>query len=327
MSVDVVAMAHRVSEESSLIIVYLTIAELLPATVVVLILGSWSDATGRRKFLMWLPCVGNALYALGFLLPWYISAADIDHSSTMGLFVVGSLASGLSGAVPGFLSGNASYISDTDSPRRRTLRLAVVELSIGGTFAVASLVYGFWIGATGPEANFEQPLWFIVVCSLVPCVIIVFLLREPASELGQTGDAPSVDAGTMTYFRFRNFRGIRRAFGLGTYPQRKLWAIIVAFEMYVFVQQGQERTLVMFLQTSPLRCGPTQIGLQLFVMYGLASLGSWPGVPLVQRLITDLGIAAVAMLSKMIGSLMLVAASNGAVVYACKSVCFVLGLR
>jgi len=90
-SVDVVEMAHRVSEESSLIVVYLTIAELLPAAIVVLILGSWSDATGRRKFLMWLPCVGNALYALGFLLPWYISAADIDRSSTMTLFVVGSV--------------------------------------------------------------------------------------------------------------------------------------------------------------------------------------------------------------------------------------------
>jgi len=318
-SVDVVATAHRVSEESSLIIVYLTIAELLPATVVVLVLGSWSDATGRRKFLMWLPCVGNALYALGFLLPWYISYADIDRSSTMALFVVGSLASGLSGAVPGFLSGNASYISDTDSPRRRTLRLAVVELSIGATFAVSSVVNGFWIGASGPEANFEQPLWFIFVCSLVPFVIVLLLLREPASELGQVGDAPGVDAGTMTYFRFRNFRGIRRAFGLATYPQRKLWAIVVAFEVYVFVQQGQERTLVMFLQTSPLRCGPTQIGLQLFVMYGLASLGSWPGVPLAQRVITDLGIAGIAMVSKMVGSLMYVAASNGAVVYACES--------
>jgi len=321
-SVDVVAMAHRVSEESSLIIVYLTIAELLPAAIIVLVLGSWSDATGRRKFLMWLPCAGNALYALGFLLPWYISAADIDRTSTMALFVVGSLASGLSGAVPGFLSGNASYISDTDSPRRRTLRLAVVELSIAGTFAVASLVNGFWIGPAGPQANFEQPLWFIVVCSLVPFVVIMFLLREPASELGQPGDAPAVDAGTMTYFRFKNFRGIRRAFGCATYPQRKLWAIIVAFEVYVFVQQGQERTLVMFLQTSPLRCGPVQIGLQLFVMYGLAALGSWPGVPLAQRVITDLGIAAVAMLSKMLGSFILVAASNGAVVYACKSLLY-----
>ena len=317
-SVDVVAVAHQVSEESSLIIVYLTIAELLPAAIVVLVFGSWSDATGRRKFLMWLPCVGNALYALGFLLPWYISAADIDRSSTMTLFVVGSLASGLSGAVPGFLSGNASYISDTDSPRRRTLRLAVVELSIGGTFAVASLVNGFWIGASSEKPNFEQPLWFIFVCSLVPFVVIMFLVREPASELGQASDAPAVDSGTMTYFRFKNFRGIRRAFGCATYPQRKLWAIIVAFEVYVFVQQGQERTLVMFLQTSPLRCGSVEIGFQLFVMYGLASLGSWPGVPLAQRVITDLGIAAVAMVSKMIGSLLLVAASNGAVVYACE---------
>jgi len=319
-SIDVVRLAHRVSEESSLIIVYLTIAELLPAAVVVLLLGSWSDATGRRKFLMWLPCVGNALYALGFLLPWYISAADIDRWSTMTLFVVGSMASGLSGTVPGFLSGNASYISDTDSPRRRTLRLAVVELSIGGTFAVASLVNGFWIGASASQANFEQPLWFIVVCSLVPFVIIVLLLREPVSELGQPADAAGIDAGTMTYFRFRNFRGIRRAFGCATYPQRKLWAIIVAFEVFVFVQQGQERTLVMFLQTSPLRCGPTQIGLQLFVLYGLASLGAWPGVPLARRLITDLGIAALAMVSKMVGSLMYVAAVNGAVVYACESV-------
>jgi len=198
----------------------------------------------------------------------------------------------------------------------------VVELSIGGTFALASLINGFWIGASGPQANFEQPLWFIVVCSVVPFAVILFLLREPASELGQGAEVSSVDAGTMTYFRFRNFRGIRRAFGCATYPQRKLWAIIVAFEVYVFVQQGQERTLVMFLQTSPLRCSPIQIGLQLFVMYGLAALGSWPGVPLAQRVMTDLAIAAVAMVSKLIGSLLYVAASTGAVVYACQSQCF-----
>ena len=76
----------------------------------------------------------------------------------MRFFVLACLFSGLSGTVPGYLSGNASYISDTDSPRRRTLRLAIVEMSIGLTFGLASLMNGFWITATN---HFEQPLWFL----------------------------------------------------------------------------------------------------------------------------------------------------------------------
>jgi len=333
---------QQVSQESSLIILYLTIAELLPAAIIVLFLGSWSDASGKRKFLMWLPCIGNALYAVGFLLPGYINGADIDLPSTMAFFVGASVMSGLSGSVPGFLSGNAGYISDTDSPKRRTLRLAIVELSIGMTFGVASLVNGYWIAAAEdvhvvlaegghrPPAGFEQPLWFVAVCSLVPFVVIFFLLREPAGELLLTGRADpaaagdssseidSISAETLTYFRFRNFRGIRRAFGLSTPAQRKLWAIVIAFQLYVFVQQGQERTLVMFLQNDPLRAGPVEIGQQLFVLYVLAGLGSWPGVPLLQRAVDDLGIAAIAMASKMIGSVLTAVATGGALVYVGK---------
>jgi len=127
-----------------------------------------------------------------------------------------------------------------------------------------------------------------------------------------------VDAETLTYFRFRNLRGIRRVFGCSTFPQRKLWAIIIAFQVYVFVQQGQERTFVLFLQSEPLRCNPTQIGLQLFVLYGLAALGAWPGVPLMQLVVTDLAIASIAMVSKMLGSLLLVAAKQQALVFVCK---------
>lgn len=326
---------QQVSTESSLIILYLTIAELLPAAIIVLFLGSWSDASGRRKFLMWLPCLGNAVYAIGFLLPGYINGGDVDRPATMALFVGASVFSGLSGSVPGFLSGNAGYISDTDTPRRRTLRLAVVELSIGLTFGIASLMNGYWIAAAEdvhviatesshrPPPGFEQPLWFVAICSLVPFVIVFFLLREPAGELLLTGrsdgtvgsEIDSISAETLTYFRFRNFRGIRRAFGWSTPAQKKLWAIVAAFQLYVFVQQGQERTLVLFLQNEPVKAESIQIGLQLFVLYGLAGLGSWPGVPLLQRVIDDLGIAAIAIASKMIGSLMMAVATNGTLVY------------
>lgn len=172
-------LADRVNEESSLIILYLNMAELLPAAIVVLLLGFWSDLTGKRKFLMWLPCIGNAIYALGFLLPLYICDGNIDSVATKAFFVVASIISGLSGSVPGFLSGNASYISDTDTRGRRTLRLAIVELSIGLTFGLSNLLNGFWIRAT---KHYEQPLWFVFGCSIVPFIMLFFCLKVCISD-------------------------------------------------------------------------------------------------------------------------------------------------
>ena len=297
--------ARKVNQESSLIVLYLNVAELFPAAITVLFLGWWSDVTGRRKFLMWLPCLGNAIYALGFLLPLYICDGDIDHPATKTLFVIACVCSGLSGTVPGFMSGNASYISDTDSPRRRTLRLAIVEMSIGLTFGFANLLNGYWVHFT---EHFEQPLWFVFICSMIPFVLLLFLLHEPNGEMTSQLGQPAVAS-------VRDFQGLRYVFGLKTLQQKKLWAIFFAFQVYVFVQQGQERTFVLFLQNSPLLWNTVRIGLFLFVLYVLSGLGSYPGVPLLQRLCDDISIIILAMLSKALGSFVLAFSKNDATVY------------
>ena len=301
---DIIKLSNKVNEESSLVILYLTVAELLPTAIVVLFLGCYSDLTGKRRFMMWLPCIGNALYALGLLLPLYICSGDIDCHATKVLFVLACLISGLCGNVPGYLSGNASYISDTDSPRRRTLRLAIVELSIGLTFGISSLMNGYWIAAT---SHFQQPLWFVVACSLVPFIIIFFFMREPTGEVAsQLGLTPT---------SYRSLRGIKHVFGCKTLPQKKLWAIFMAFQVYVFVQQGQERIFVQFFQSHPLSWSPPQIGLFIFVLYVVAGFGSWPGVPLLQKLVSDLSIAAISLLSKLLGSLIMAFAQESFTVY------------
>jgi len=301
-------LSHRINEESSLIVLYLNIAELLPSAIVVIFLGCYSDISGKRKFMMWLPCIGSAIYALGFLLPLYVCSGDIDSPVTKTFFVIACLVSGVSGNVPGFLSGNASYISDTDSPRRRSLRLAIVEMSIGLTFGISSLMNGYWISAT---SHFEQPLWFVFGCSLLPFVLIFFFLVEPTGEVSsQLGGHPE--------FSLRSLHCIRHVFGCKTNGQLKLWAIFFAYQIYVFVQQGQERTFVLFLQNHPLHWSSTQIGMFIFILYVLAGFGSWPGVPLLQRIVTDLSIAAIALLSKLIGSLLLAVAQGSFVVYLCK---------
>ncbi len=291
---------HTVNRESSLIVLYLNIAELLPSAIIVLFLGCWSDWSGRRKFLMWLPCLGNAIYALGFIIPTY--AFGPKYSSTaIVIMVTATIISGLSGNIPGFLAGNASYISDTDSRQRRTLRLAIVEFTIGITYGLSNLGLGYWIHAAG----FMPSFWFVLVCSLIPFFFIFLLLNEPETDTLVRDRNPTIE----------DIRSIRHICSCGTLSQRKMWAVFFAFQIYVFVQQGQERTYVLFLQNYPLCWASVNIGLFLFTVYFLSGLGSWPAVPLLNRCVGDVALFLFAILSKALGSILLGFATTPALVY------------
>ena len=300
---------QRVNEESSEIILYLNVAELLPSAIVVLFLGCYSDYIGRRKFLLWLPCFGGALLALGYLLPLYVCNADIDHPATKALLVCGAIVSGLSGQLPAFLSGNASYISDTDTPQRRTLRLAIVEFTIGMTFGLANFANGIWISHT---QSFVLPLWFVFGASLLAGILVMFFLKEPSGELSYSLGKSSIS--------WRDVKGIKHLFTLGTISMKRLWAVFFAFQIYIFVQQGQERTFVMFLQNEPLHWRAIRIGTFFLVLYGLSGLGSWPGVPLLKRCLGDVSITLLALISKAMGSFIMAFATDDITVFLCKSV-------
>lgn len=289
---------HQVNEESSLIVLYLNLAELLPSCIIVLAMGCWSDVTGKRKFLMWLPCLGNAVYVMGFILPSYIYGGEFT-SGAAAIVVTSTIMAGLSGNIHGFMAGNACYISDTDSISRRTLRLSIVEAIIGTTFGLSSLYLGFWIRYQG----FFQPLWFTFFCSLIPLFLIIFGISEPKEATKE--HAPTVD----------DFRSMRHICGCATLSQRKLWAMFFAYIIYVFVQQGQERTNILYLENYPLCWGPVNIGVWLFVLMFLAGLGSWPGVPLLHKVMGDLPIFIIALISKALGSFVLAFANSSGFVY------------
>ncbi len=294
------AIRHTVNKESSLIVLYLNIAELLPSAIIVLFLGCWSDWSGRRKFLMWLPCLGNAIYALGFIIPTYAFGAEYSTTAIV-IMVTATILSGLSGNIPGFLAGNASYISDTDSRQRRTLRLAVVEFTIGVTYGISNLGLGYWIY----HAGFMPSFWFVFACSLVPFGLILFFLKEPETDTLVRDRNPTVE----------DIRSVRHICSCGTLSQRKMWVVFFAFQIYVFVQQGQERTYVLFLENTPLCWGSIGIGLFLFTVYFVSGLGSWPAVPLMTRCIGDVALFLFAIISKSLGSILLGFAMTPALVY------------
>lgn len=289
---------HAVNEESSLIVLYLNVAELLPTCFIVLFLGCWSDATGRRKFLMWLPCLGNAIYALGFIIPTHVYGGEFTAGGA-AIVVTSTIIAGLSGNLHGFMSGNACYISDTDSMSRRTLRLAIVECIIGTTFGISNLGLGYWVH----KAGFLPALWFVFACSIVPLVLLVFFISEP--EGANRDRNPTL----------QDFKLVRHICGCATLSQRKLWAMFFAFIIYVFVQQGQERTHILYLENYPLCWDSVKMGMFMFVLYFLSGLGSWPGVPLLNKVIGDLPIFFIGIISKVMGSLVLAFAKNSVTVY------------
>lgn len=210
---------NQIDKESSLIVLSLNLAELLPCALVILIYGLVSDATGKRRFLLWLPCLGNILYAFGLLLPLYVNGGDLNSSFTMICFVLASLVSGLSGNLPGFLSGNASYISDTDTEGRRTLRLAIVELFMGLTFGMVSFTNGIWVSKTN---HFADPLWFIVACSVVPFLGLVVFLDEPYGNELKPGSSDGL---------VQSFRSVKYLCRSGDARLKRFWALFVAFQV------------------------------------------------------------------------------------------------
>ena len=294
-------LTDKANEEASEFCLYLAIAELLPSTLATLLFGFLSDVTGKRKFLMWLPCLGNGLNALCFVLPLYINEGDIlDEPVTVALLVIGCVFNGASGSLSGFYSGNATYIAHTDSEERRTLRIAQVECIVGLTFAISNLVYVLWVNATG---SYLQPLWFIAVCSAVPFVLILLILKEPLLCTERFEDP------------LKCLEGVKTITGCSTVSQRQLLAIYWAYLIYVFIVYGQERVYILFLSEDPFYWDSIHSSVFFFIMYMVAAFGAYPGIWILQHVMGDLLILFLSAVGKLLSSIILAFAKSDVLVY------------
>ena len=286
-------------DDGDLLVLYLNLADLLPTAMCAVFLGWFSDLLGKRKFLMWLPCLGNIIMALGFIVPIAMNGIEYNRG-TIALLLTGTAVQGFMGGFPGFLAGNACYIADTDVSERRTLRLAIVELFVGLSFAISTLIFGFWLRAQG----FMWPFVVVLVISVIVLLIVLFVLPEP--EGAPISDKPMLEELMWS---------AQSIFNLETMQKKKMWMVFIAFQIYVFIQQGQERTFVPFLEHHPFCWHAQTIGMFFFVMMLLSGLGSWPSIPLLQRRIDDTSIFILAIISKAAGSLLLSFAQTPFVVY------------
>ena len=162
---------------------------------------------------------------------------------------------------------------------------------------------GFWVDFTG----FVQPGWFMFACSLLALMIILLGLRENQEEMKVNVEYNHQDLLSVT--NICSCREKRRV---------KFWAIFIAFQVFVFVQQGHERTFVLFLGNYPLCWRAAQIGVFFFILMLVSGLGSYPGIKLLYYCFDDVSIAILAVISKGAGTFLLAIADNYVETYASK---------
>lgn len=287
--------AHR---ESTLAILSLQIAEGLPAVITVIILGAVSDKTSKRKILLWMPSLGGILHSLIYILILYTSWT-MD-----GLFMASAIR-GLSGSMTAFLAGSTFFAINTTQREKRSSRLAIQESLNGLAYAIANIMVGYWVKASG----FHQPFWFTLICGCIAFLISFFLVKEVKVE---TNNASRYDTENCCIDTFRPMGKFFRC------KDRKLlimWLAILAFQSYAWVHLGQINTLVLYFTGSPYHWQSHKVGVFLSVAMGVASLGVLFTPPVLRNWFSDIHITFGGLFSKALGTLWLAVVQNEIVIY------------
>ncbi|KAK3092736.1 hypothetical protein FSP39_006733 [Pinctada imbricata] len=287
--------------ESTYTVLSLQLAEGLPAVVTVVILGAVSDRTGRRKILLWIPALGGLVYSLIYVLIMY-TGWTLD-----GLFLASAIR-GLSGSMTAFLAGGTYFAINSVAKEKRSSRLAIQEFLNGISYALANIMVGYWVKASG----FTQPLWFTVIFASITFLVAFFLVKdiknEPENSINNryTSENCCIDT----------FKPMGKFFKCHKDKKLiKIWLAVLAFQTYSIVHIGQIDTLVLYLSGKPMLWESHRIGTFLSVLMGVAALGTLVTPPVLRNWFSDIHITFGGLFSKAVGTMWIAVIHNETVLY------------
>lgn len=268
---------------------------MIPSLIVTLLLVAYSDRRGRKITIV-LPLVGSLVYALSFLA---ISFFQLN----VYLLVVSNFVSSLFGGVGTLLGGCFAYIADLcDDGKRRTLRMAGVDMVIGLLSGVASLSTGYFLRAAG----FNWPFVTAVLFHFANLLYVVLVLEETVKPPADPPPpAPSDGPSPPRQPVLRLVYGVYALFAAGGRRRNALLVLLLlTFTFYSFANMGGLSAVTLYELNEPLCWNEILIG------YGSALstvvfLTSFVGVTLLSRCLPDAAIVFVGLLSVMSGLVMI----------------------
>ena len=114
---------QMVQSQSSHWLMYFTVASIIPTTVVMVLIGPYTDQRGR-KIAMYTPLIG----AIGKLI---LTTTIVGLHLPFELILAGCVIDGLSGGIVAFVMACFAYVADITTATRRAIRIFLLEVAIG----------------------------------------------------------------------------------------------------------------------------------------------------------------------------------------------------
>jgi len=209
----------------------------VPSFFMVILLGGYSDATGRKAALL-PPLVGATARLL-------LSVGIVSFDLHPGFLIIASVCEGFGGGICTMLMASFSYISSITDMHSRSRRVVILEAVNGLAFILSDFSIGYAISLLGYAWTFVILLG-IIFATL--CYVTFFLPKVESVSVITTEDTE--------FFSSKHFR---RLFALymnddadGSGRHWKLRSTLLVFVVTSAIQLGQFDVQTLFLLSPPL---------------------------------------------------------------------------
>ena len=289
----------RAAEIASEYLVYFSLAQGLPAVVTNIILGSYTDAIGR-KFLLG---VGISGTAVRFILSSIVIYFKLDL-----LYVVGAcLIEGFSGQYATTLQASLAYVSDiTDPNKERIFGMALVMFMLGTSLTLASFSAGLLIQNFG----YLVPMATSAALLIIAIILCTLILPEsfPKHKRVSSKSLRSVLWNSVSFLVVKDINNSRWKYRL----------LFLAHALCDFSFLGRIGTETIYQMATPFCWSANKVGIfgSLRTMgMMIVGLGS---IPFFKWFLPDVGIAMVGVMSYAVGFFLTAFAKKDIMLYAGK---------
>ncbi|XP_048259711.1 solute carrier family 46 member 3-like [Haliotis rufescens] len=263
----------KIQQQSSDILLYLSLSGSIASIFINLVIGSYSDFLGR-KFLFFIPTLGAVLKGTMLCLV-------IAFRFPLGWLYLGYVLEGLTGSFSGYLLAVFAYTADVTEPgKKRTVMIALVE----GSFAVAGSIGQLAVGFIIHNVNYLYAAIMITAIFGLGLILVITLLPETMTNKVEK--------------RWSPLPHIKKVFGFfftrGSGKQRAMYILaLLIFFFGTFQMLGRSNVETLYQLDKPFCWSSLKIGYYGAIKLSFSVVCGLVGLKLLQPCFRDMTIALI----------------------------------